>query len=78
LEHSALTRRPAPRISVIVPALNEAENLVHVLPRIPADVFEIVLVDGGSGDATVEVARTLIPDVRIVPQASEKAAATSS
>jgi glycosyltransferase involved in cell wall biosynthesis len=69
LEHSALTRRPAPRISVIVPALNEAENLVHVLPRIPADVFEIVLVDGGSGDATVEVARTLIPDVRIVHQA---------
>jgi glycosyltransferase involved in cell wall biosynthesis len=69
LEHSALTRRAAPRISVIVPALNEAENLVHVLPRIPSDVFEVVLVDGGSGDATVEVARSLIPDVRIVHQA---------
>jgi glycosyltransferase involved in cell wall biosynthesis len=68
LEHSALTLRPTPRISVIVPALNEAENLLHVLPRIPADVFEIVLVDGGSGDATVEVARTLIPDVRVVHQ----------
>jgi glycosyltransferase involved in cell wall biosynthesis len=68
LELSAPARRPAPRISVVVPALNEAENLVHVLPRIPADVFEVVLIDGGSGDATVEVARRLIPDVRVVHQ----------
>jgi glycosyltransferase involved in cell wall biosynthesis len=68
LEHPSPGRRPAPRISVVVPALNEADNLIHVLPRIPADVFEVVLVDGGSGDATVAVARDLLPDVRVVHQ----------
>ena len=56
-----------PRVSVIVPALNEAENLPHVLPFIP-DVHEVILVDGWSTDGTVEVARALRPDIRIVAQ----------
>ena len=56
------------RVSVIVPALNEAENLPHVLPRIPAWVHEVVLVDGDSTDNTVEVARGLWPDIRVVAQ----------
>ena len=51
----------APTISVIVPAMNEAANLPHVLPRIPADVLEVILVDGNSTDDTVAVAR--IPGV---------------
>ena len=46
------------RVSVIVPTLNEAPNLPYVLPRIPAWVDEVLLVDGGSVDGTVEVART--------------------
>ena len=56
------------RVSVIIPALNEAENLPHVLPRIPVWVHEVVLVDGNSTDATTEVARQLWPTIRIVPQ----------
>lgn len=55
-------------VSIIIPALNEAENLPHVLPRIPSWVHEVVLVDGHSTDNTVEVARQLRPDIRIIRQ----------
>jgi glycosyltransferase involved in cell wall biosynthesis len=58
---------PEPRISVIVPALNEAQNIPHVFARLP-QVDEIVLVDGGSIDDTVAVARRLRPDIRVVRQ----------
>lgn len=53
-------------VSVVIPTLNEAQNLPHVLPRIPTWVEEIVIVDGGSTDSTVEVAKELRPDVVIV------------
>ncbi len=56
------------RVSVVVPALNEAENLPHVLPRIPGWVHEVVLVDGRSTDDTVAVAREVRPGIRIVEQ----------
>ncbi|TAK33779.1 MAG: glycosyltransferase family 2 protein [Chloroflexota bacterium] len=55
-------------ISVVIPALNEAENLPHVLPRIPKWVDEVLLVDGNSTDNTVEVARRVSPDIRIIRQ----------
>jgi glycosyltransferase involved in cell wall biosynthesis len=55
-------------VSVIIPALNEAENLPHILPKIPSWVQEVVLVDGNSTDNTIEVARKLLPDIRIVRQ----------
>jgi glycosyltransferase involved in cell wall biosynthesis len=61
-------RNPAPRISVVIPALNEAENLPFVLPRIPAWVHEIILVDGFSTDTTVAIARQVRPDIRVVFQ----------
>src|SRR5882757_554433 len=57
-----------PRVSVLIPALNEAQNIPHVFSRLPDDVFELVLVDGGSVDETVEVARSLRPHVRVVQQ----------
>jgi glycosyltransferase involved in cell wall biosynthesis len=57
-----------PRVSVVIPALNEARNLPHVLPLIPASIHEVILVDGYSLDDTVAVARELRPDVRIVTQ----------
>src|SRR5437868_14684742 len=55
-------------VSVVIPTLNEAENLPHVLPRIPDWVDEVLLVDGHSTDRTVEVARELRPDIRIMMQ----------
>jgi glycosyltransferase involved in cell wall biosynthesis len=59
---------PTYRVSAVIPALNEAKNLVHVLPRIPAWVHEVILVDGNSTDGTAEVATALWPDIRIVQQ----------
>jgi glycosyltransferase involved in cell wall biosynthesis len=59
---------PQTRVSVVIPALNEARNLPHVFARMPPGVHEIILVDGHSVDDTVEVARRLRPDVRVVRQ----------
>ncbi|MGH1493823.1 MAG: glycosyltransferase family 2 protein [Acidimicrobiales bacterium] len=53
-------------VSVVVPTLNEAKNLPHVLPHIPDWVTEVVLVDGGSTDGTVEVAKELRDDVVVI------------
>jgi len=60
--------RPKPSVSVIVPTLNDAENLPHVLPRIPRWVHEVILIDSGSTDDTVAVAQRLWPEVRIIQQ----------
>lgn len=56
-----------PLVSVIIPALNEARNLPHVMAALPA-VDEVILVDGGSTDDTVDVARRLMPGIRVVQQ----------
>ncbi len=55
-----------PTVSLVVPTLNEAKNLRHVLPLIPDWVAEVIIVDGRSTDDTIAVARQLRPDVRIV------------
>jgi glycosyltransferase involved in cell wall biosynthesis len=60
--------RRAPDVSVVIPTLNEERNLPHVFAALPADLHEVVLVDGGSVDNTVEVARQLRPDVVVVQQ----------
>jgi len=57
-----------PLVSVVIPALNEALNIPHVFAQIPADVHEVILIDGFSVDNTVAIARQLRPDVRIVVQ----------
>ena len=59
---------PRPRISVIIPTWNEAKNLPYVFSQLPADVHEVIVVDGHSVDDTVAVANRLRPDVRIVQQ----------
>ena len=64
----ALDRAASPRVSVVVPARNEAANLPHVLAALPPEVYEVVLVDGRSIDDTVAVARRVRPDVRVVQQ----------
>lgn len=55
-----------PTVSVIVPTLNEARNLPYALWRLPECVTEVIIVDGRSKDDTVEVARHLRSDVKVV------------
>jgi hypothetical protein len=57
-----------PSVSVIIPTLNEALNIPHVLAGLPACVDEVVIVDGLSTDGTPEVALEVRPDARIVHQ----------
>jgi glycosyltransferase involved in cell wall biosynthesis len=54
------------KVSVVIPAKNEAANIAWVLQHIPLMVHEIVLVDGHSTDNTVEVATHLRPDIVVV------------
>jgi glycosyltransferase involved in cell wall biosynthesis len=59
------------RVSVVIPTLNEAVNLPHVFDRLPDEITELIIVDGLSTDGTVEVARQLRPDVKIVNQTAK-------
>ncbi|MDR7494210.1 MAG: glycosyltransferase family 2 protein [Armatimonadota bacterium] len=56
------------QVSVIICTLNEAENLPHVLPRIPGWVDEVIIVDGRSTDGTIQLAERLCPRARILMQ----------
>jgi glycosyltransferase involved in cell wall biosynthesis len=57
-----------PTVSVVVPALNEERNLPHIAARMPADIDEIVFVNGRSVDNTAEVARQLWPQAIHITQ----------
>jgi len=57
-----------PRVSVVVPARNEAKNLQHVLPHIPSFITEVILVDGHSDDDTIVMAQQLLPTIHIIKQ----------
>ncbi len=56
-----------PKISIIVPARNEARNLEVVLPTLPRDA-EIIVVDGHSNDDTARVVADIRPDAKFVQQ----------
>jgi glycosyltransferase involved in cell wall biosynthesis len=51
------------RVTVVIPAKDEARNVAWVLRRLPATVDEVILVDGHSSDDTVAVARAVRPDL---------------
>jgi glycosyltransferase involved in cell wall biosynthesis len=53
---------------VVIPTLNEERNLPHVFEQLPEGIDEVILVDGGSVDRTVEVARELYPSIVVVQQ----------
>lgn len=60
-------RSARPRVSIVVPARNEARNLWVVLPKLPQDA-EIIVVDGHSNDDTMGVARRVRPDAQVLQQ----------
>ena len=62
-------RRPSnPKITIVIPARNEARNLEVILPELPS-VHEVILVDGHSVDDTVATAKRVMPSIRVVHQA---------
>ena len=63
----AVLRPNEPRITIVVPARNEARNLELVLPALPP-VHEVIVVDGWSSDDTEAVVRRTLPQARFVQQ----------
>jgi Glycosyl transferase family 2 len=57
---AGLPERFRDKIAILIPAYNEAENIAHVLDRIPGEVCErptqVLVVDDGSRDGTGDVA----------------------
>ncbi|KAA2261705.1 glycosyltransferase family 2 protein [Solihabitans fulvus] len=62
-----MSRGNRPTVTVVIPAMNESRNLETVLPELPP-LHEVLLVDGHSVDGTVDVARRLMPGIKIVRQ----------
>ncbi|MBV7295641.1 glycosyltransferase family 2 protein [Corynebacterium sp. TAE3-ERU12] len=64
-----MTDSPTARsgISVIIPSVNEAENLEQLLPRIPAE-HDIIIVEGSDIDHTRSVVGTRWPHARVICQ----------
>lgn len=60
-------RSTDPRLTIVVPAMNEARNLETVLPELPATA-EIIVVDGHSTDDTADVVRRIRPDALLLQQ----------
>jgi glycosyltransferase involved in cell wall biosynthesis len=56
------------RVSVVIPAKDEARNVAWVLRRLPPGIDEVILVDGNSTDDTVAVARAVRPDIVVATE----------
>jgi glycosyltransferase involved in cell wall biosynthesis len=59
---------PVPRVSAVIPTLNEADNLRLILPLLPSWIHEVIVVDGCSTDNTIEVAEQFGSKAKIVLQ----------
>ncbi|WP_433528303.1 glycosyltransferase family 2 protein [Micromonospora sp. CA-263727] len=64
---SSRNRSREPRVTVVIPALNEARNLAQVLPSLPS-VHEVIVVDGYSPDDTHRTVRRVLPSARVICQ----------
>ena len=56
------------RVTVVIPAKDEARNVAWVLRRLPPGIDEVILVDGHSVDDTVAVARAVRPDIVVATE----------
>jgi glycosyltransferase involved in cell wall biosynthesis len=56
------------RVTVVIPARNEARNLPIVAATLPPRLHEVIIVDGHSTDDTIAVAETCHPRVRVLQQ----------
>jgi rSAM/selenodomain-associated transferase 2 len=66
-----MTTLPAPTLSIIIPVLNEAVGIVGLLQSLQGlrtKGAEIIVADGGSADATIQLALPLADQVMTAPQ----------
>lgn len=63
--------KPPATLAVVVPTLNEAEGLPLLLAALALEPVEVVVVDGGSTDASADIARAA--DVRFASSARGRA-----
>lgn len=71
-----MKKSSSPQISIIIPVLNEEENLKKLIPFLrnrarEADLLEIIVVDGGSSDSTSELALSL--GAKVIPSPKGRA-----
>ena len=62
---------PRPTNGIVIPALNEDQNLLPRLSYFPSTVSEVISVDGYSTANALNTAQQLLPTIRIVKQAGE-------
>jgi glycosyltransferase involved in cell wall biosynthesis len=54
------------KISIVIPTLNEVENVKHVFPHIPHFIDEIIVIDGGSTDGTIREIQKFRENAKII------------
>ena len=57
-----------PTCTVVIPTLNEAENIAAVLDNLPDWIEQIIVVDGHSTDATCQIVRATCPRAELLLQ----------
>ncbi|MFM7088059.1 MAG: glycosyltransferase family 2 protein [Candidatus Paceibacterota bacterium] len=62
------SRASKPRVSVVIPSKNESENLKYVLPLLPKDIYEVIIVDASDNDSTKKTALSLTPKAKVIQQ----------
>jgi dolichol-phosphate mannosyltransferase len=74
----------APDLAIIVPTLNERDNVVPLLERLRATLagvaYEVIFVDDDSADGTAEIVRAVgrnVPNVRVVQRIGRRGLASA-